>query len=200
MGHNIKLRDYPLSVNRKEVQAGWNNYAAHEDWQEGCSGVSPIRWLDSEPICESYEEAEHRIEQLDKGWYDCLAVRYYETPPQTTTATLDRASVAVNNAQKAYNELKDKADRDFYNLESEYVGCKGCGSRLKRNLLRHSYCPLCGESLLSKTMQDRIAKSHDRLQSTQKKQKEEQEKAQKRAAKAIKNREVRWLVKIEYHT
>ena len=45
MGHEIRYADYAENVNQKKVQDDWNNYVAHEDWQEGASGASPIRWI-----------------------------------------------------------------------------------------------------------------------------------------------------------
>ena len=39
--------------------------------------LSKIRWIDSEP-CANEDEARIRIEHLDKGWYDCIAVKYYD--------------------------------------------------------------------------------------------------------------------------
>ena len=44
MGHNIKYFEYKEDVDRRKVEAQLDNYVAHEDWQEGCSGLnSPIR-------------------------------------------------------------------------------------------------------------------------------------------------------------
>lgn len=39
MGHNIHYATYRENVNKKIVQNEWDEYAAHEDWQEGCSGL-----------------------------------------------------------------------------------------------------------------------------------------------------------------
>lgn len=59
MGHEIRYADYAENVNPKKVQDDWNNYVAHEDWQEGASGASPIRWINQ--TCDSYEAAENFI-------------------------------------------------------------------------------------------------------------------------------------------
>ena len=56
MSHNIRHTTYPEKVNKKAVQAEWDEYAAHEGWQEGCSGLcQPIRWIDY--ICEDLDAA-----------------------------------------------------------------------------------------------------------------------------------------------
>lgn len=56
MGHNVHYdtcNDTEKAM--KSCEAYWNDYAAHEDWQEGCCGLSkPIRWV-NKPICENYE-------------------------------------------------------------------------------------------------------------------------------------------------
>ena len=68
MGHNIHYATYPENVNKKIVQNEWDEYAAHEDWQEGCSGLpGKIRWLDH--VCDTPEEAEEYISSHDKGNY-----------------------------------------------------------------------------------------------------------------------------------
>lgn len=58
MSHNIKYFEYKEDVDRRKVQAELDNYVAHEDWQEGCSGLSsPIRWIESCGVLGSYEDA-----------------------------------------------------------------------------------------------------------------------------------------------
>ena len=80
MSHNVRYRDYPENVNKRKVQTDWDTFVAHEDWQEGASGLpSGIRWIDS-VICNSYDAAQKYIESIDSGWYDQLAVRYHVTP------------------------------------------------------------------------------------------------------------------------
>ena len=87
MGHNIHFAEYSENVNKKQVQAEWDDYAAKEDWQEGSSGLgSDIRWIDH--ICESREEAEEYIRSHDKGWYDQLAVKFRK-PTNESAKTKD---------------------------------------------------------------------------------------------------------------
>lgn len=196
MSHNIKTRDYPENVNKRSVQDEWDHYAAMEDWQEGCSGVSPIRWLENE-ICDSYEEAEDRIEKLDRGWYDCLAVKYRETEPVRTSKARETAGKRVNQAQEHYNNLKKKVNDDFFACTSEFVGCKECGSKLARKRLNKPTCPLCGRNLLSETATTRLMNAHDKIIEAQERQQECIKADEKRAKKTGK---LRWLVKVEYHT
>ena len=57
MSHEVCHFTYPKNVNKAKVQKDLDNYVAHEDWQEGCTGLyHNIRWLDSK-IYETPEEA-----------------------------------------------------------------------------------------------------------------------------------------------
>lgn len=98
MGHNVHYdtcNDTEKAM--KSCEAYWNDYAAHEDWQEGCCGLSkPIRWV-NKPICENYEEAERYIGEHDCGGYDQLAVRFYDYGKVEPT--------------KTYNTLKERSER-----------------------------------------------------------------------------------------
>ncbi|MCR5669646.1 MAG: hypothetical protein K6G10_01455 [Butyrivibrio sp.] len=206
MSHNICHFDYKEKVNRKSVQAELDHYAAMEDWQEGCTGLlQDIRWLDDREICESYDEAYYLINKLDRsdydqGDYDQLAVRYYVTPPVKNSSETKKAADARANAYNNYSALKEKVCSDFFNTKSEYIGCKECGSKLSKKYLKEPKCPLCGRNLLSDTAMQRLMNAHDKFVNAQKKEREEVKKAEQKAIKKAKNREVRWLVKIEYHT
>lgn len=84
MAHNIKHLTYKEDVDRKKVQANLDNYVAHEDWEEGCSGLnSPIRWIENCGVLNSYDEALAYINSHDKGWYDSLAVRFKDCDGKT---------------------------------------------------------------------------------------------------------------------
>ena len=76
--HNIRYERYENSVSRKKVQKSWDLYVAEEDYQEGACGLpNPIRWIET-PVLKNYDEARKYIEDHDRNWYDCLAVRYKE--------------------------------------------------------------------------------------------------------------------------
>jgi hypothetical protein len=73
--HNIKYLSYHCSASKRQIEKRLNAYVAREDWEEGASGLpSPIRWIDK--VFKTYDEAEAYIEGHDRGWYDCLAVKY----------------------------------------------------------------------------------------------------------------------------
>lgn len=195
MAHNIAHFDYPENCNRKNVQHECDTLAKMEDWQEGCSGVNPIRWLDNVSVQDDYDEAKKYIETHDKGWYDCLAVKYYDTSKLKPSANAKKLAESVASAQNAYNTLREKVISDFFGTKSEYIGCKECGSRLSKAYLKRPSCPLCGNSLLSETASNRLEKAKAKIAEYEKRRSEA---VKKDAAKAKKD--VRWLVKIEYHT
>lgn len=197
--HNIIMEVYDENVDKRKIQEQWDNYAVTENRQEGCSGIYPIRWIDNK-IYVSQEEAEFAIKDLDNGWYDCLAVKFYDRKASESTYTKAYQNMLKTQGlyKEAYYNVTDKAREEFFSCKSEYVGCKECGSRLKRALLKQAKCPLCGASLLSNTMQNRINGAKKRLENIN----EKCDKQYKRECDRIKpdKASIKWLLKVEYHT
>ena len=126
-----------------------------------------------------------------KGWYDCIAVKYYDTCNVPETEKIKTLRAASTQAYRKCNELS--AAFHFANAKSEYIGCKNCGSKIARKSLRRNFCPVCDADLRPETTLNRIAalrakaeKSSDALKAELTKQ-------------ALKAKNVRWLVKIEFH-
>lgn len=194
MSHNIEMRSYPENVDRKKVQAFWDDYASHEDWQEGCSGLgASIRWCESAGILSDYDAAEAYINAHDSGWYDQLAVRYYE--PEDVKYTQK-----VKELRARCNELHQKwcaVQSELYagTVTAEYITCRGCGSKLKRTLLRSNRCPVCNADMRPQYKVDAEQSAHDRWKAALSKLSEEEKKCEAKSKK-----KVCWLVKIEYHT
>lgn len=195
MSHNIEMRSYQEKVKREDVQKEWDNYVRMEDWQEGATGLpNKIRWLDKAPVQENYEAAEQYIEDHDKKWYDCLAVRYYSYPPVSSTKLSDLSN-RLNALRKTYHE-KDNTIQCKGN-KSSFVGCKSCGSHLAIKYIRSNKCPLCGTDLRSDTVMESLRKMKEKISNLEKEITVETKKNQE---KLLKKATVRWLVKIEYHT
>lgn len=75
MAHNISYLDYHCSCSQRQIQKRLDDFVACEDYKEGATGLPrPIRWIDH--LCKNRDEALGYIESRDKGWYDCLAVKY----------------------------------------------------------------------------------------------------------------------------
>lgn len=192
MSHNVMHSTYPQNVDKRKVQREWDEYVAHEDWQEGASGLpGSIRWIDH--ICEGYDEALEYIESHDKGWYDQLAVMYKDYPKAAPSKTLENLTTRLN-CEIAKRDDYAKA-HSVLSFKAEYIGCPDCGSKLKRTLLRSDICPLCRTDMRSKTTLDTLARYDANIKALRKRIDEEQKKLdRKNAAKIM------WLVKIEYHT
>ena len=190
MSHNVEYFNYPEKVDKKRVQQELDNYAAAQDWQEGCQGpYHDIRWLDG-TIYANYDEAEKAIEKMDKGNYDQLAVKFCYSNTVFTDAKrqeLDRKrSEAITEARRRECKVYPKT------LSSAFLGCKKCGSRLKISYLTSNFCPVCKEDLRPEYILKSIRAADAKLESATKKLCDYIEKHSKK--------EVRWLVKIEYHT
>ena len=189
MSHNVRYRDYPENVNKRKVQTDWDTFVAHEDWQEGASGLpSGIRWIDS-VICNSYDAAQKYIESIDSGWYDQLAVRYHVTPK---SKKLDELRNIVQTTMKKYRDAESALYAD--GVKSAFIGCKKCGSKLNREYVKRNTCPLCGQDFRSDTTKARILAAKKKYESAVTNLQNCE------ASLAKKNSELRWLVKVEYHT
>ena len=158
--------------------------------------VHSIRWIDR-TICDNEDAAREYIRNNDKGWYDNLAVRFY-----------DYSAVNAKKPKKieTLEERVATQRKRLYEIESvpyaktltstEYVGCKHCGSKIATKYLRGNHCPVCGADMRPKTTLDRIESTKARIAETEKElnaemltwQKKQRDKAQ-----------IKWLVKIEYH-
>ena len=190
MSHNIKYADYPEKVNKKNVQAEWDNYVHMEDWQEGASGlVHPIRWLDNH-VYNSYEEAREAIEKLDNGWYDQLAVKYFDRQQNANDDKLIELEAASEAAYKEY----EKRVRVVYpkTLQASLITCKKCNSKLAKSYLNNNLCPVCHTDLRPEHIMKSVKAAEDRWERRKKDVRDYKAKHGKK--------EVHWLVKIEYHT
>ncbi len=202
MSHNIHYADYKEKVNRREVQAYWDDYAAHEDWQEGCSGLSqPIRWLDNVEPLGSLEDAEYYIKTHDSGWYDQLAVRYLETPAATTPEpkTLTELRERQKRLYDRWMELDTK--NHYKGTSAQFVTCRGCGSKLSTAFVDkyRNTCPVCRGDIRPPSALEAISRAKANYEKTKADVNAAEKRFREKEAKKLKP-EVRWLVKIEYHT
>ena len=192
MAHNIKYFTYKEDINRKRVQAELDNYVAHEDWQEGCSGLnSPIRWIENCGVLNSYDEALVYIKNHDKGWYDSLAVRYREVGANKT-ASLKKAEEKADVAKKKWLDLDNKVH--YADVKSDFIGCRHCGSKISRKYLDDNCCPVCDGDMRPQSTLDTIKRYQENVHKANVLLLEEQKK------NLAKNSKTMWLVKIEYHT
>lgn len=195
MSHNIDHWDRPENVNKKAFEADINDYVRQHTRGEGGHGLdSPIRWIDH--VCDNREDAMEYIRSHDRGWYDQLAVKYYDYPklePSKTMLGLQERLKAEYEKRAAY-----AAAHAVSTFKAEYIGCPECGSKLKRTLLKGSNrCPLCGTELRSKTTMETLQRYDANIKDLQARIKDEERKMQEKMRKQAK---VMWLIKTEYHT
>jgi hypothetical protein len=194
MGHNIDHWQKPENVNKKAFEADINDYVRQHTLGEGGHGLdSPIRWIDH--ICDNYEDALEYIRSHDRGWYDQLAVKYYDYPKLEPTKTM----ITLQERLKAEREKRVSyaAAHAVSTFKAEYIGCPECGSKLKRTLLKGNSCPLCHAEMRSKTTMETLQRYDANCEELSKKIKEEERKMQEKMRKQAK---VVWLIKTEYHT
>lgn len=138
-----------------------------------------------------YEDAKQYM--ADKGWdYDRDAnhgVMYMEfDQPATNTK--------IKNLEQRIKEEEEKLEnyKEFYSVRSfkaEYIGCKNCGSKLKRTLLKSDTCPLCHEDLRCDTTLKNIASYKGKIKKLKEQLAEEKKKVDKKRQKSGK---ITWLV------
>lgn len=190
MGHNIVYLKVPEKCFRDEVQDRCNRRAAAEDWQEGCSGVSPIRWLDSVEPLDSEDAAYEYIKTHDRGDYYCFAVRFKQAdqmPAEYVKLCAHRSTV-----QSRYDALN--AVIHYKEGKSQYVSCKQCGSKLATAYMRSNYCPLCNTDLRPPTVINKLSEYKRQLNELTQKILDVKNTADS------KGKNIFWLVKYEYHT
>lgn len=202
MGHNIMHRTCKdTDAARKYLEAELNEYVSHATWQEGGSGLDrPIRWI-KERICDSREEAEKYIDEHDRGWYDQLAVRYRDYSKQhLTSKTLETLTERAQRLGKRYYELQDKVH--YEGIKSKLISCRNCESKLASSYCGKTAgfkneCPVCGADLRPESTLKLIEAAKKNADKAAKDKKAEIKKLQEKAKKRA---EIKWLVKVEYHT
>lgn len=179
---------------KKECEADWNECAEREG---GSSGLHyPIRW--EKTICKDYDEAMEYIEQHDNGWYDQLAVRFYEYPEIKGSKAYDNLKERLKKANEKYIALKEKIH--YKGVKSKFVSCKTCESKLNSEYFGTSLknvCPICHNDLRPLTTLETLENYKNNVEKLKKEIKAEEDKLNLK----MKNKAtVKWLVKVEYHT
>lgn len=202
MGHQIETFTYKENVNRKAIEQELNNYVSHATWQEGGGGLSrSIKWMESLPIFQSEDDADEYINNHYVGDYQQVAVRFKEAKRMTPDSMPAFYKQAIAKESAARNKF-DKLLHESYlsTLTSEFVSCKACGSKINRAKMikkifgrNPNHCPVCDADLRPKTKLDAIHRAKAKYEEAKEKTKEANRKLNEKG-------EVKWLVKIEYHT
>ena len=77
-------------------------------------------------------------------------------------------------------------------LKAEFVGCRHCGSKMRRTLIKSNKCPVCYEDLRPESSIKALGNALHKYKKAQA--------ARNSYECDHSEKEVKWLVKIEYHT
>lgn len=190
--HCIRHFTYKEKVNRNSVLAEANAYANREgDYRDQ---INSIRWMEN-TICDNEEAAMEFIDKHDSGWYDNIAVRFYSYPKMKKSKKLETLEERLADQCSRLRTMEQTNYADTL-TSTEFVGCKGCGSKIATKYLKGNHCPVCGADMRPKTTLDRISALKERIEKTKAEIHEEKVSLQK---KQRKNAEIKWLVKTEFH-
>lgn len=191
MSKNIEYRDYDFKSKKEWIEGELSTYVRGVCYQEG-GKLSRIRWLE-DTIYPNEESAVEAIKANDKGFYDCIAVPFRAPGDNDWDDT--KLKELVRNQSAAYSAYKTASCLVVATeLKAQYIGCKKCGSKLARKFIKSNYCPLCGEDMRSKTELLHLARLKQKADAASLAVKKRQD------ALTKKSKNIRWLVKIEYHT
>ena len=139
MGHEIEIMSFPTSKSlesiKKEIYLEYN--------------CGKIRFIDN--LFANRELAQEYIEKNDRGWYDCLAVKYKH---------INRNELPQEH-QKAMKELDSKLQETEYrlrnlewnieafSLKKDIVECKHCESKINIRHIHSNYYPICRNDMRS---------------------------------------------------
>jgi len=184
--HNIEKFVYPLNVDKKDAEKRINEYVARES---DCGGLyNSIRWIDAAP-CSDRAQAEKFIDHIDRGNYDCVAVQYVTSMP-FTNAKLEELRAKEH---ERHNEFFKLCEAEYpKTLTSAMLGCKKCSSKLAIKYLKGNFCPVCKADLRPDYIMKKIDAAQKRWTEAQSRLTEYIDKHARK--------EVKWLVKIEYHS
>lgn len=150
MGHNIEYYEYPESVDKNKVYSELGTMVYYRCIQEG-GRLSAIRWLESSaPILNGRDAAEEYIKAHDKGWYDCLAVRFH--PQSTKESEREKRKNQIQSAQpsiggvvlySAFSEYKSRVyrlQRMWFSNFQDTLACerKSCRKQMPCMWMRYA--------------------------------------------------------------
>lgn len=187
MSHNITFTSVPENVDRKRLLAGIQMEA--EENGDGYPGA--VKWHDELAPLGSREEAEAKINQLDRGWYDDHAVRYYWFGDAKETKRMTEIRARIQETRDKMTVYR--REHSVTNFKAEFIGCPNCGSKISRKYLRADNCPVCRADMRSETTKKTLAGYEAKIRDLN--AQIEQERRKQTSA-----RKVLWLVKYEYHS
>lgn len=111
------------------------------------------------------EASDYLFDRHDK-WEPAMAVsfRLPAKPTKAEEQKRERTRDSLRSWQERLGKARRKVIEAFQKRTSGTVGCPKCKSRLNRAFLKRPECPVCGETMISKTDRERIEKIEARIQ------------------------------------
>lgn len=196
MGHEVLYDSYSIDKSKASINALSHEISEYHSDSRGPLNAN-IRFIDV--ICEDWDAAIEKIESLDNGWYDQLAVKYYsyeETKESKRTESLrERLSTLTENLKER------KQNSCIKNRKSKFITCTKCKSSVNKEYIddridfyRWNCCPVCGEDLMSNTVKEMINTAEEKIQKCREELNDSIKKDERRGKRTL-----NWCVKIEFH-
>ena len=188
--HYVTYMEFPENATAREM-AEERALVIEENGDYDCGGEllsddSGFK-LHPEIVCPSREDAEERIKQLDRGWYDDHGVKFTIANPTKAMENLKTRIGDMRSKKRAYIE-----SHHITNRKADTITCPKCGSRLNLAYMKSDFCPLCRTDLRSQTVLSHIEKYDKDIADKEKQYREMERKCKKKV-------ETRWLVKLVFH-
>ena len=195
MGHEIYHDIFKVTESKDRIFCILNDRASREGDSESGNGLnSNIRFLEHK-IYDNEGDAYKAIEKLDKGWYDQLAVKFYDYEKRKETKSIINLREKIKTKNEEFDKYKEK--NSVKNRKSKFIGCPKCESKINKDYIKDynwNRCPLCHEDLssdtLKKSMINKVNQIYDMQEKLRSQIKDNNQKGKKN---------VKWLVKTEFH-
>ena len=189
MGHAI---NYYTTDDRKEIMTIAEEFAYwNVDEQENPSrSYHGNMHIHDDIVCESYDDAMKKIDDLDRGWYDDHAVRYKDKDSLKPNKTMVDLKKRIEKNRR--DSMEYSKEHSIKNRKSAYVGCTKCGSKISVEYLHGEECPVCGKDLRADYIIDRLNKYDKDWNDLRAKYRDAVKSRKEKCA-------VKWLIKVEVH-
>ena len=157
---------------KSKIKSDWDASVDQSRNEDGCSYSGQIGMLGSIGSWEdkkfaTKEQATDWLLDNHEKWDNAMAVSFLleAKKDKKIQRKLDGLQEKVGKVNEKSIEYKERIQKNFFDSSLKFATCKGCESRLRRELLHKQTnhwgrsktdCLLCGESLFSNTVNYRI--------------------------------------------
>ena len=120
----------------------------------------------------SYTDAHDYCMDKAVKWDNVIAVRYKDVGKETKKIANMRKN--ISKQKEELYALKNKLEKAVSERKSTFIGCSSCSGKFKKEYIQTgASCPICRQSLISKTGKTRIANKENKIKLLMKKLKTE---------------------------